>query len=105
MIEGLQVKVRPIRPVFILLVLLCPPVAFSQEASSSGNTAQMPSDALKLLNQVLDRYAHASAYHIETIEDHEMSGPFRRSWDRVITTAIAAPDNRYHFEVRAEEVW
>jgi len=105
MIEELQVKVRWIRPVFILFVLLCPPVAVSQEAANSGNTAQVPSDALKLLNQILDRYAHASTYHIETVEDHELSGPFRRSWDRVITTAIAAPGNRYHFEVRAEEVW
>jgi len=65
----------------------------------------MPSEALKFLSQVLERYAHASTYHIETVEDHELSGPFRRSWDRVITTAIAAPGNRYHFEVRAEEVW
>ena len=103
--EKLQVRVRWICPIFMLLVLLCPPVAVSQEASGSGNTAQMPSDALKFLNQVLDRYAHTSAYHIETVEDHELSGSFRRSWDRVITTAIAAPGNRYHFEVRAEEVW
>jgi thiol-disulfide isomerase/thioredoxin len=105
MIEELQVKVRRIRPVFILLVLLCPLVAGAQEVSNSGNTGEMPSEALKFLNQVLERYAHASTYHIETVEDHELSGPFRRSWDRVITTAIAAPDNRYHFEVRAEEVW
>ena len=105
MIEELQVKVRRIRPIFILLVLLCPLVAGAQEVSSSGNTGEMPSEALKFLNQVLERYAHASTYHIETVEDHELSGPFRRSWDRVITTAIAAPDNRYHFEVRAEEVW
>jgi thiol-disulfide isomerase/thioredoxin/outer membrane lipoprotein-sorting protein len=105
MIEELQVKFRRIRPVFILLVLLCPLVSGAQEASSSGNTAQIPSDAFKFLNQVFDRYAHASTYHIETVEAHELSGPFRRSWDRVITTAIAAPGNRYHFEVRAEEVW
>jgi outer membrane lipoprotein-sorting protein len=105
MIEGLQVKVRWIRPVFMLLVLLCPLVAGAQEVSSSRNTGEMPSEALKFLNQVFERYAHASNYHIETVEDHELSGPFRRSWDRVITTAIATPDNRYHFEVRAEEVW
>src|SRR6266478_1518852 len=105
MIEELQVKVRRIRPVFMLLVLLCPLVAGAQEVSSSGNTGEMPSEALKFLNQAFDRYAHASTYHIETVEDHELSGPFRRSWDQVITTAIAAPDNRYHFEVRAEEVW
>src|SRR2546429_1469716 len=86
MIEELQVKVRRIRPIFILLVLLCPLVAGAQEVSSSGNTGEMPSEALKFLNQVLERYAHASTYHIETVENHELSGPFRRSWDRVITT-------------------
>jgi thiol-disulfide isomerase/thioredoxin/outer membrane lipoprotein-sorting protein len=105
MIEELQVKLRQIRPVFMLLVLLCPLVAGAQEVSSSGNTGEMPSEALKFLNQVLERYAHASTYHIETVEDYELSGPFRRSWERVITTAIAVPENRYHFEVRAEEVW
>ena len=105
MTEELQVRVRRIRPILMLLVLLCPLVARSQAVSASGNTSEMPSEALKFLNQVLERYAHASTYHIETVEDHELSGPFRRSWDRVITTAIAAPDNRYHFEVRAEEVW
>lgn len=105
MIEEPQVKLRRIRPVFMLLVLLCPLVAGAQEVSSSRNSGEMPSEALKFLNQVFERYAHASNYHIETVEDHELSGPFRRSWDRVITTAIAAPDNRFHFEVRAEEVW
>jgi hypothetical protein len=48
MIEELQVKIRRIRPVFILLVLLCPLVAGAQEVSSSGNTGEMPSDALTL---------------------------------------------------------
>jgi thiol-disulfide isomerase/thioredoxin len=105
MIEELQVKVGWIRSVFILLALLYPSVARAQAVSASGNTGEMPSEALKFLNQVLERYAHASTYHIETLENHELSGPFRRSWDRVITTAISAPDNRYHFEVRAEEVW
>ncbi len=105
MIEELQVKVRRIPPVFMLLVLLCPLVAGAQEVSSSRNTGEMSSEALKFLNQVLERYAHASTYHIETVEDDELSGPFRRSWDRVIITAVAAQDNRYHFEVRAEEVW
>jgi thiol-disulfide isomerase/thioredoxin len=105
MMEGLRARVRRIWPSFILLVLLCPLVARAQAVSNSVNTTQTSSDALKFLNQVLDRYAQASAYHIETLENHELSGPFHRSWDRIITTAIAAPDNRYHFEVRAEEVW
>jgi thiol-disulfide isomerase/thioredoxin/outer membrane lipoprotein-sorting protein len=105
MIEELQVKVRWIRSVFILLTLLYPSVARAQAVSTSGNSGEIPSEALKFLNQVLERYAHASTYHIEALENHELSGPFRRSWDRVITTAISAPDNRYHFEVRAEEVW
>lgn len=105
MIEELQVKLRRIRSVFTLLVLLCPLGAGAQAVSSSGNTGEMPSEALKFLNQVLERYAHASNYHIQALENHELSGPFRRSWDRTLTTAIAAPDNRYHFEVRAEEVW
>jgi thiol-disulfide isomerase/thioredoxin/outer membrane lipoprotein-sorting protein len=105
MMEGLRARVRRIWPSFTLLVLLCPLVARAQAVSNSVNTTQTSSDALKFLNQVLDRYAQASAYHIETLENHELSGPFHRSWDRIITTAIAAPDNRYHFEVRAEEVW
>jgi thiol-disulfide isomerase/thioredoxin len=105
MIEELQAKVRRIQPAFMLLVLLFPLQANAQAVSSSGNTGEMPSDALKFLNQVLDRYAQASTYHFETTENHEESGPFSRSWERTITTAIAGPDNRYHFEVRAEEVW
>src|SRR6267143_4896505 len=105
MIEKLQVKLRQIRSVFILLVLLCPLVAGAQAVPGSGNTGEMPSEALKFLNQVLERYAHASTYHIEAVEDRELSGSFHRGWDRVITTAIAASNNRYHFEVRAEEVW
>jgi thiol-disulfide isomerase/thioredoxin/outer membrane lipoprotein-sorting protein len=105
MIEELQVRVRRIWLIFTLPVLLYPLVGHAQVVSNSGNTTQMPSDALKFLNQVLDRYAQGSAYHIEMVENHELSGPFHRSWDRIITTAIAAPGNRYHFEVRTEEVW
>jgi len=105
MIEELQAGVRRFQPTFMLLVFLCPLLTNAQAVSSSGNTGEMPSDALKFLNQVLDRYAHASTYHFEAIENHELSGPFHRSWDRTITTAIAGLDNRYHFEVRAEEVW
>jgi len=105
MIEELQVTVRRIRSFFVLLVFLCPLVAGAQTVSGSEKTGEVPSEALSFLHQVLERYAHSSNYHIEIVENHELSGPFYRSWDRVITTAIAAPDNRYHFEVHAEEVW
>jgi thiol-disulfide isomerase/thioredoxin/outer membrane lipoprotein-sorting protein len=105
MIEVLQVKVRRILPIFVLLFLLCASVADAQAPSSSENTGETTSEALKFLKQVLERYAHATTYHFETVEDHEISGPFRRSWDRIVNTAIAAPDNLYHFEVRAEETW
>src|SRR5947207_15922087 len=94
MIEELQVKVRRIRPIFILLVLVCPLVAGAQEVSSSGNTGEMPSEALGCLNQVLERYPRASTYHIGTVEEHELAGPFRRSWDGGINTASAAHGNR-----------
>ena len=103
--EKFQLIARQIRPFVILLVFLCPFVAGAQTLSGSEKTGGVPSEALSFLNQVLERYAHSSSYHIEILENHELSGPFRRSWDRVITTAIAAPGNRYHFEVRAEEVW
>lgn len=105
MIEELQVTLRRIRSFFVLLLLLCPSVAGAQTVSGSEKTGEVPSEALSFLHQVLERYAHASNYHIETLENHELSGPFSGSWDRAITTAIAAPDNRYHFEVRAQEVW
>jgi thiol-disulfide isomerase/thioredoxin len=105
MIEELQVAFRRIRPFFVLLVFLCPSVTGAQAVSGSEKTGVVPSEALSFLHQVLERYTHPTTYHIEILENHELSGPFYRSWDRVITTAITAPDNRYHFEVRAEEVW
>lgn len=105
MIEQLLVKVRQSFPFFIVLLLLCSPFVDAQAPSSSENAGKTSSEALKFLKQVLERYDHATTYHFETVEEHEISGPFRRSWDRVVNTAIVAPHNLYHFEVRAEETW
>lgn len=105
MIEEFLARVRRILPVFVFLILLCALVAQAQAPSGSDNAGETSSEALKFLKQVLERYDHVTTYHFETVEDHEISGPFRRSWDRIVNTAIVAPGNLYHFEVRAEETW
>ena len=76
MIEELQVTLRRIRSFFVLLLLLCPSVAGAQTVSGSEKTGEVPSEALSFLHQVLERYAHASNYHIEILENHELSGLF-----------------------------
>jgi thiol-disulfide isomerase/thioredoxin len=101
----IRVEIKRFRSFFLLLVLLCPSLATAQAIANADNTGETPSEALTLLHRTLDRYAHANTYHLEVIENLEQAGPFRRSWDQVITTAIVGPENHYHFELRAEEVW
>jgi thiol-disulfide isomerase/thioredoxin len=105
MIKAQQIKLERVLFCFLLLGFFYPSAATGQAVPGSEATGAEPSPALRLLYQAFDRYAQASTYHFEILETRELSGPFRRSWDRVITTAIAAPGNRYRFEVRAEEVW
>src|SRR5262249_21739799 len=101
----IKIPVTQLFSCFSLLLFLCPSVFSAQATPNSETTSETRSEALDLLHRTLDSYSRTNAYHLEVLENLEIVGPFRRSSDQVISTAIVAPGNRYRFEARAEEVW
>ncbi len=86
----------PTLPVFSFLIFLAAAVA-AQTAPQSAP----PSEALRLLNEVTQKYADAKAYHLEAIEEETSTNELRRDWRKTVMSAIEAPDNRYRYEGRS----
>jgi thiol-disulfide isomerase/thioredoxin len=84
-----------------LLLTLCLP-ASSQTVPPPKDPSPTDSDALTFLKWVLVQYAHATSYHVESIEEISLNGPFNRSWSKTLTTAIVGHDNQYRFETRGD---
>jgi thiol-disulfide isomerase/thioredoxin len=63
----------------------------------------LPNEALKLLNDVAQRYAQAKSYHIEATEERTFSNELSRSWEKTLMTAVVAPGGRYRYEGRSGE--
>ncbi len=79
----------------IVLQIVLLPSAFP------GQSAQnQPQDALALLTEVSQRYAHAKSYHIEAVEERTETNELHRSWEKSLYTAIHMSDGRYRYEGR-----
>lgn len=77
----------------------------AHDLQTSSGKSITGADALDFLNQVFERYARASTYHIEFVEENQISGDLTRTWDKSTTTAIVGPNRRYRFEKRADGGW
>jgi thiol-disulfide isomerase/thioredoxin/outer membrane lipoprotein-sorting protein len=91
---------------WIVRLLLFAAIATFQPVTSvaAAATDDSPS-AAKLLDDAKQRYTDAKYYHVEMTEEQTSKGEYSRSWNKTVTTAIMAPENRYRFEVRKTRAW
>jgi thiol-disulfide isomerase/thioredoxin len=83
-------------PVFSFLIFLAAAVA-----AQTAPQAAPPSEALRLLNEVTQKYADAKTYHLEAIEEETNTNELRRDWRKTVMSAIEAPGDRYRYEGRS----
>jgi thiol-disulfide isomerase/thioredoxin len=88
--------------VLVLLTLLVHSAARAQSSSSPSEPGAPGSDALPFLTELFARYAHATSYHLEFTEEHNIDSEFSRNWSKVIITSIVGAANHYRFESRGE---
>ena len=62
-------------------------------------------EARSFLDGVLKRYATAKSYHIELVEETQLSGELMRRWERRSETAVVLPDKRCRFEAHSDMGW
>ncbi len=86
----------------LLLLFLLGRQVRSQESPQATIPEQRNSDALTYLSQVLEKYAHADSYHLESIEQTHVKNEFHQSSTKKITTAIVGRNNQYRFEIRSD---
>jgi thiol-disulfide isomerase/thioredoxin len=68
-------------------------LAFAQPAPPTP-----PSAGLDLIQRVVQRYADAKSYSIETVEERTSTRQYSHSWDKTILTAAEAPGGRSYYE-------
>jgi hypothetical protein len=82
----------------LLLLFLVSSAASAQTTSSPLEPGAPGSNALPYLTELFARYAHATSYHLEYVEEHKMDGEFSRSWNKTVITSIVGPEEQYRFE-------
>jgi len=80
---------------------MCLTLAFAAALLAQSTPVAPPPDALSLLNDVAERYAQATSYHIEAIEESTFSNELSRNWQKSLLTSIVAPGGRYRYEGRS----
>lgn len=98
-----QPRLRGFQFSLALLLLGFPLAVRPQTASTPAGRDGTSSDALTSLNQVLQSYAQASSYHIESIEETHINGEFSHLWTKSLATSIVGASNQYRFETRGDQ--
>jgi thiol-disulfide isomerase/thioredoxin len=80
-------------------------VVGSETRSAPQEVGDARGDASAFLDGVLKRYATAKTYHIELVEEAQLNGDLRHTWEKQTTTAVVLPNKRYRFEVNSENGW
>lgn len=86
----------------LLLTLLITSAARAQTSSAPMEPSAPASDARPFLTELFSRYARATSYHLEYVEEHRMDGEFSRTWSKTVVTAIVGPEKQYRFERRGQ---
>ncbi len=81
----------------LLMLSLLIPVDGAQAQTTPPPAA---SEAMRLLNEVTQKYADAKSLHIEATQEVTHSTELSRGWSKTILSATVAPDNRYRYEGR-----
>src|SRR6185312_5768312 len=69
-------------------------------AQSAAQTQSTPSDALRVLRQVTQKYADAKSVHLEATQEVSHNTELSRSWNKTILSVTMAPGDRYRYEGR-----
>jgi len=104
MLHRYRAKARSveIQSCFVLFLLTISLTADAQTTSAPKELSATSSDALTFLKEVFEQYAHATSYHIESVEETSLVGEFSRNWTKTLTTAIVGHGNQYRFETRGD---
>jgi cytochrome c biogenesis protein CcmG, thiol:disulfide interchange protein DsbE len=86
----------------LLLVFLVNFATHAQTSSAPLEPGAPGSNALPFLTELFTRYAHATSYHLEYTEEHQIDSEFSRNWSKVFITSIVGPANHYRFESRGQ---
>jgi len=84
-----------------LLIAGSTPLLFSQDTS----TSTQKSKGMGLLEQVAQKYEHATSYQIALEREQSITSSLSRSWEKSILSATVAPGNRYRFEGQTNSGW
>jgi thiol-disulfide isomerase/thioredoxin len=102
MYQLLRAKTKSLIYLPLLLVLLATSGTQAQTLSAPSEPGATGSDALPFLTELFARYAHATSYHLQFTEEHNIDSEFSRNWSKVIITSIAGPANHYRLESHGE---
>jgi hypothetical protein len=58
-------------------------------------------DGLALLTRVARKYADATSYYVESVEERSSTGEYSHDWQKTVRTAAEAPGGRYYYEGRS----
>lgn len=90
---------------YFALLLLCSSLS-AQTAPGAAMTPNATDDAsvphaVQVLREIGDRYANATSYRIEAVEERTNTQELSRSWSKSILSAAEAPGRRFRFEGHA----
>ena len=80
------------------LVLLQAALISTCSALAQTGTAGTPSLGLELLQRVTARYADATSYDLETVEERTTTNDLFRTWQKTTLIAAEASGGRFHYE-------
>jgi outer membrane lipoprotein-sorting protein len=90
----------------LLVVASLPSNASGQTSSHVPQLSERDADATRFLAQVRQLYVNATSYNIAAVKEEQMNAEFSRRWNKSLTIAALAPENRYRFEVHTNwEAW
>ncbi len=84
------------RGILVGAIVATTSLAFAQSAPPASY-----SDGLDLLARVAKKYADASSYYLESVEERSSTGEYSRTWEKTLLKAAESPGGRYYYEGRS----
>jgi|SRR5271156_2241335 thiol-disulfide isomerase/thioredoxin len=97
-----SIKITKRHLLLLLVLFFLGRQVWSQEKPQVAIPERINSDALTYLTQVLEKYAQANSYYLESVEETRIKNDFHQSSSKKVTTAIVDRNNRYRFEIRSD---
>ena len=82
----------------LLVVAALPSNDSAQTSSHVPQLGKRDADPTRFLSQIRQLYVNATSYNIAAVKEEQMNAEFSRRWNKSVTIAARAPENRYRFE-------